>query len=157
MSDELDKTIKLKRNSKVGTDSRGRNVWTKPIEPTELELVSTVMLQKILATGDESQKKKIREAAEAKDGVLAKDSGSNEFEIITEDELEAAIAAADSEADGDQNTEFTLELVGDSEGEEELSLVTTQALRKIFTGDEEEASEQDGPADPGGYNPYDSS
>lgn len=158
MSDDLDKTIKLQRNSKVGTDSRGHSVWTKPIEPTELELVSTTRLERILESGDESQKKQIREVARGKDGVLARDSSSNKFEIVPEDEVEAALAAADSAEEGGQLTEFTLELAGEPDGPKELSLVTTQILRKRLAGDEDAMSSDPGaPEDQGGYNPYDNS
>ena len=158
MSDDLDKTIKLQRNSKVGTDSRGHSVWTKPIEPTELELVSTTRLERILESGDESQKERIRDVASGKDGVLAHDSSNNEFEIVARDDVEAALAAADSDEEGGQLTEFTLELAGKPGGPEELSLVTTQVLRKRLAGDEDaSSSDSNAPEDQGGYNPYDHS
>jgi len=157
MSDDLDKTIKLQRNSKMGTDSRGHSVWTKPIEPTELELVSTGMLEKILESDDESQKEQIRKIAEGKDGLLARDSSSNAFEVVAESEVEAALAAANSEDVDSERAGFTLELVGEPDAPEELSLVTTQILRKRLAGDEGATSDSDAPGDQGGYNPYDNS
>jgi len=72
--------------------------------------------------------------------------------------VEAALAAADSAEEGGQLTEFTLEQAGETDGPEELSLVTTQVLRKRLAGDEDAtASDPGAPEDQGGYNPYDKS
>jgi hypothetical protein len=57
--DELSQTVKIRISRKVGTDSRGRTVSTKPVEPVELELISTVMMRQILASGDEEEKRRI--------------------------------------------------------------------------------------------------
>ena len=155
MSDDLYKTIKIKRNSNVGADSKGRTVWTKPIEETEFELVSTQMLKQILDSDDEDKKAKIRALAEAEEGVLACAAGTNEFEILPENELEAALQAANNPNAPNIPSDFTLESVSESGDEEELSLVSTQALRKVLNieddGDDEPETEDSG----GGYNPYD--
>ena len=154
MTDELDKTIKIQRHAKVGTDSRGRTVWTKPVEPVELELVSTMMLEQIIESGDEEHTKRIRELADTGEGVLARDTSNNEFEIVRDDELEAALQAANSEDSGTALPEFTLERVDEPEAAEELSLVTTQVLRRMLSAESGE-DDSDNSDDTGGYNPYD--
>ena len=138
MSDELRKTVKIKRDRKVGTDDRGRSVWTNPVEEVELELVSTVQLKRILDSGEKEHKDRIRELADGKDGVLARSTGTNEFEILSEDS-------------------FTLEPVDKPAGEEELSLVTTQQLRRILQTDGASQDAEHGAKDEGGgYDPYES-
>lgn len=153
MSDELSRTVKIKLNRKVGTDSQGRTVWTKPVEETEFELVSTVMLKQILESEDDQKKDQIRALADEDDGVLACSIHTDEFEILPDDELEAALNAANNPESPNMPGRFTLESVSESDGEEDLSLVSTQMLRKILDVDDESdaAPEEDG----GGHNPYD--
>ena len=156
MSEELDRTVKIQRHAKVGTDSRGRTVWTKPVEPVELELVSTMMLENLIESADESHKQRMRELADGQEGVLARDTSNNEFEIVRDDELEAALQAANRETTGKVPAGFTLERVDESDSVEELSLVTTQVLRKMIGGEPETDSDDlDLSDDAGGYNPYD--
>lgn len=139
--DELRQTIKIQISRKVGTDSRGRTVWTKPVEPVELELISTGMMQRILASGDEEEKRRIRAAAESKEGVLARDTSSDEFEILDDEELQAALDAAGDDYVFERPADVVLEPLNQSAENEELSLVTTQALRKILGKDEKEDAE----------------
>ena len=156
MSDELDKTIKIQRHAKVGTDSRGRTVWTKPVDTVELELVSTMMLEQLLEEGAEEHAGRMRELAETGNGVLARNTSNDEFEIVRDDELEAALQAANREDAGKASPEFTLERVDETDDAEELSLVTTQVLRRMLSGDQDsDADDSDSSGDPGGYNPYD--
>ena len=93
MGDDTGKTIKIRRNEKVGTDSRGRTVWTKPIEPVELELMSTLMLEQIILSDDEESKKQLRALTDGNDGVIACDTTNNKFEVVKDDELEVALQA----------------------------------------------------------------
>ncbi len=156
MGDDLSRTIKIKRDSKVGTDSQGRTVWTKPVEETEFELVSTVMLKQILESGDDDTKDKIRALADAQDGLLAWSTDSNEFEILPDDELEAALQAANNPESPNRLQQFKLERVSETEEEdEELSLVSTQMLRRILDVDDEGGDEPEAEEIGGGYNPYD--
>lgn len=163
MSDEeLKQTIKLQINKKVGTDSRGRTVWTKPVEPTEFELVSTVMLQRILDSDDEVRKQHLRDAAMGEDGVLAQDTSSNRFAIVSDEDLRVALAAANEESGKARPADVMYEPEEGPSGVEELSLVTTQVLRKMLGKPDLAArSESDRKAKPakrdsqGGYNPYD--
>jgi hypothetical protein len=159
MNDDLTQTIRIKRGEKVGIDDQGHAVWTKPVEEIELELVSTVMLRKIIDSDDEEKKQRIKNLAEEGDGVLARCPSSREFEIVSDDELEAAIAASNEEPAFHRPTDVVLEPAVPTEGEEELSLVSTQVLRQMLSHDDEPSSSSDdlgSDSDSGGYNPYDS-
>ena len=155
MSDDLKKTIKIKRNRNVGSDSKGRTVWTKPIEEAEFELMSTQMLKQVLDSDDEDKKKQIRALAESEEGVLARAAGTNEFEVLPENELEEALQAANNPNAPNIPSEFSLESVGESGAEEELSLVSTQALRKVLNIEDDADDESETDESGGGYNPYD--
>ncbi len=153
MGDELFRTVKIKVDRKVGTDSQGRSVWTKPIEETEFELVSTVMLKQILDSEDDQKKDQIRTLADEEDGVLAISTHTDQFEVLPDDVLEAALKAANNPASSNMPHRFTLERVSDTDEEENLSLVSTQMLRKILDVDDESDAEPE--EEGGGYNPYD--
>lgn len=141
MNDELKRTIRSKK-PRVETDERGRTVWAEPVETTELELVSTVMLKKMIDSGDEARKRRLREAAGQKDGVLARDTSSDEFQIIDDDDLKAALDSADDDA---EPAGVAIEQIPlGTGGEEELSLVSTQALRHMLDKDH---APDDEPAD----------
>ena len=154
----------VKPGSKVSTDKRGRTVWTKPIEPTELELVSTVMLQKILSSDDESSKAAIEDAARCDgDGVLAHDPGNGGFAIIDDDELAEILKATGDSVPVHRPADINLVPLkdGDAEAAEALSLVSTQALRKVLGSDDKQEAAEDTAAEPaaaatGGFDPYNS-
>ena len=148
MGDDLKQTIRIQRDTKIGADSRGRSVWTKSIEPTEFELVSTIMLRKILDSDDEDKKRKIRDAAGGEDGVLAQDTSTDEFEIISDDELQRALAQSDEQSTSNRSADVVLEALEKADSDEELSLVTTHVLRRKLGAE--------APDEQGGYNPYDS-
>ena len=76
----LRKTIRIQRPTERKSDARGRNVWQGPIETVELELVSTTMLPKILASDDAKQD--IQAAALEDSGVLAHDVENDRYEIV---------------------------------------------------------------------------
>ena len=118
----------LKKAAPGGAD---RNVWSDPVEPAEFELVSTLMLQKILKSDDEDRKQKIEDAAArdaGADGVLARDVGTDSYRIV------------------------------DSDGSEEFSLVSTQMLQKMLNKDApEKVDEEEITAVESGFDPYNSS
>mgnify|MGYP000498306870 CR=1 FL=1 len=161
MNDKLTQTVRIMRPSRVTTDDRGRTVWDGPVEETELELVSTQMLKSLLDSGDRQRRQELADAAKSKEGVLARNLTSGTFEIIDDDDLKAALASADATPGKARAADVTLEPIPKKSGdtEEELSLVSTQALRKIL-GHEvpaapDEKDEDDGPAfRGGGFDPY---
>lgn len=158
MSDELKRTIRI-RKPRVETDDRGRTVWSGPVETTELELVSTTMLRKMIDSGDDARKERLRQVAKQKDGVLAREAGSGEFQIIDDDDLKAALdSAGDTDAES-KPADVVLEQVPlGTEGEGELSLVSTQALRHMLRKEEspDDGPDEDEPAAEQGFDPYNS-
>jgi len=155
MSGDFTKTVRIKRNSRVAPDDRGRNVWVGKVETVELELVSTMALKKILQTADCKTQAEIRELAKSnKDGVLARDTATGHYQIVSEAELKA-IAVAEGvprPVVGDQpkrSSEVVAAPLTDKVrlAAAELSLVSTQILRKVV--DKKDSSR--------GFNPYDKS
>lgn len=131
MSEQHSPTVKILRPSKVTADGRGRSVWTDPIATAELELVSTVMLEKILESDDDNAKRSIAKAAESGDGVLVHDAHNNSYQIV----------------DADDNEEF--------------SLVSTQMLRHMLDKDKPVKKTPVAPPDSesvsgSGFDPYNS-
>lgn len=160
MDDKLTQTVRIMRPSRVTTDDRGRTVWEGPVEETELELVSTQMLQTLLDSGDEERRQQLADAARSKDGVLARNLTSGSFEIIDDDDLKAALESADATPARVRAADVTLEPVpkkSDNAGQE-LSLVSTQALRKILGHEVTDTSDDDADDGPafrgGGFDPY---
>lgn len=165
MNDELKQTVHLIRRGKVTTDDRGRTVWEGPVEEVELELISTGTLKRVLASSDADRRQRLADAAESGDGVLARNTASNEFEIIDDDDLEAALASAAAETGPVRVADLVYERAeeaGDESGEE-LSLVSTQMLRQMLGADAAAASDADIADEPGGkssresgFDPYNS-
>lgn len=152
MSDDFKQTVRIVRKPKVATDERGHSVWEDPVETVELNLVSTTMLRKILDSDDTAARSRIEKAAEGKDGVLAHNADSDQFEIIDDEDLQAALDSAASAPQLARPADVVLEPVSESGGEEELSLVNTQMLRQILQDDDPDATDDDGPG--GGFDPY---
>ena len=162
--DDLTQTVRIQVSRKVGTDSRGHSVWTKPVAPVELELVSTVMLQTILASSDQERKERLRLVSELNDGLLARNTTTLEFEVVSTEELEEALKAAGNEETRYRVADVVLEPVnaspvGDSADNEELSLVSTQMLRRVLGQGDDESGEGGShkPDKHGGFNPYNKS
>lgn len=158
MGDELKQTVRIKRGEKVGVDEQGHSVWTKPVETVELELVDTIMLKKILDSDDEEKKQRIRSLADTGEGMLVRATESQDFEIISDEDLEMALAASEQASAFTRPADVVLEPASPADGEEELSLVSTQVLRQMLSHDDGSVTgESDDPDEQGGYNPYDRS
>lgn len=160
MADDYVATVRIRRPAKVTTDDRGRSVWADTIETADLELVSTAELKKILATSDEESLSAIEKVVTATDeGVLARDPATGLFEIISDTDLQAILAENDHLPKTRQPADVTLEPVGSNaaaEADGELSLVSTQVLRKVLSRDipKPPPSKKDSG---GGFDPYNSS
>lgn len=166
MDDDLKQTVHLIRRGTVTTDDRGQTVWDGPVEEVELELVSTGTLKRVLESSDAERRRRLADAAEAGDGILARNTANDAFEIIDDDDLEAALASA-ADASGPGRIADVVYERADAAGDEmteELSLVSTQMLRQMLGEDEA----GDGAADlgdelagksskDGGFDPYNSS
>ncbi|HEU4517376.1 MAG TPA: hypothetical protein VFR77_08735 [Steroidobacteraceae bacterium] len=165
MSKDHTKTVQIRKVDKIAPDHRGRSVWLGKIEPVELELVSTMALQKILKTeGGETRAEIEKLAAGRKNGVLARDAATGHFRILSEADLRKAATSPPAPAEGPKRGNVT---TGAPLSEtairkaDELSLASTQFLRKAVKADgrsEVEATTPKASAKKdkfGGFNPYD--
>ncbi len=157
MSDRESKKVLVKRPGRISTDGRGRSVWADPVESAELELVSTQMLKTILTSRDKADRKAIEKVASTSaEGILARSPESGKFEIIDDDELQAILDVNQDLPKLSRPADATLEPLRDY-ADDELSLVSSQALRKVISDDiEDSANDADAEADTAGFNPYDS-
>lgn len=158
MTDELKQTVKILRHSKVSTDGDGRSVWADTIETAKLELVSTQRLKKLIAADDDATKNKLRKAAEGEEGLLTLDTDSQNFEIVSDEELRRILDSAEKQSTSKKTADVIYEPVSQTGGEaEELELVSTQMLRRILKTDEEEPEQVDEEEDTGSaFDPYNS-
>ena len=145
-------TIVIRRPAKVATDGHGRSVWTGPVEEVEFELVSTAELELALRAASDQELEEITTIARAREqGLVARNRETGAFTVVTDAELEAlqqqglidlpdllGQAVADGAEDG-----------------EELSLVSTQALKQLLAPDD--ADESDSIDLDSGFDPYDHS
>ena len=161
MTKHHEKTVRIRRAARVAQDERGQNVWVGAVETVELELMSTAALERILESGDGRTQSEIRKlAAGSKDGVLARETATGHFRIVSDAELESALDAENPRDHGGRRSEVTAEPINEKtrHAADQLSLVSTQVLRKVLkpaekTGD---AGPKSGKRDPfGGFDPYD--
>lgn len=161
MAEDYVPTVRIRRPAKVTTDDRGRTVWADTVETAELELVSTAELQKILASTDEDTRSAIQSIIhEEEEGVLARDPATGLFEIISDADLQAILENNDLPKTR-RAADVTLEpLRKQGDDQEELSLVSTQVLRKILGKDSPKAASPAKDRLPkdkgGGFDPYNS-
>jgi hypothetical protein len=159
MSD-YEPTIRIRRPPRIRSDEKGRTVWVDPVETSdELELVSTQKLQQILESNDKRARKAIEAAANGKDdGVLAHDPALGTFEIIADADLQQLLDNTENLPPVKKPADIALTPAGrDAEGE--LSLVSTQALRKLLLPESPPAgarSQKKKRDTGGGFDPYDS-
>ena len=150
MADDYTATIRIRRPSKVTTDDRGRTVWVGEIEEAELELVSTAELKQILGSSDPASRSAIEQVASgAAEGLLARNTATGLFEIISDQDLQSALARDTGRTAAGSG----LESANNHSGED-LSLVSTQVLRKVLKADTKpDARKKDAG---GGFDPYNS-
>lgn len=154
VTDKLKRTVRIVR-PKVATDDRGRTVWVDPVQTAELELVTTGMLKLILDSDDEDKKQQIRKAAEGKDGMLAHDPERDTFEIVDDNDLQEFLQSDQASVESTKPAEVTLEPLSTLADEEvELSLVSTQMLRRVVGDTQEQGDAEEDSLDTG-FDPYD--
>lgn len=156
MADENPPTVRIRRPSRVRTDERGRTVWDDTVEMAELELVSTQQLQNLLASADGDTRSAIERAVERDgEGVLARDTTTGLFEIISDEDLQVFLrsqAEPSQESGADEPPGPASREQPDSE---QLSLASTQMVRKILI-DEGAAEDKPGVDRTEGFDPYNS-
>jgi len=165
MADDFTKTVRIKRPTRVAEDDRGHAVWVGKVEPVELELelVSTTALQKILKSADGKTQAEIRSlAADRKDGVLARDTATGLFQILSDEDLKNAVEVTAPRDRPKRGAEVQAPPVSEKtlQSADELSLVNTQILRKVMLPDGKSGIEKPviGKKDKfGGFDPYNNS
>lgn len=126
------------------------------MDSAELELVSTQMLKVMLSSRDARERQAIEDAANGSgDGVLARNPQDGQFEIIDDDELQAILDVNQGLPKISKPADATLEPLKDYADDEQLSLVSTHALRKVLHGDaDESANDADVSGEATGFDPY---
>lgn len=156
MTESSPNTVVLRRPSRIVADEQGRSVWADPVETAELELVSTQMLQAILASRDRGDRKAIEKVANsATEGILARDTQNGEFQIIADDDLQAILDENQGLPELRRPSDVTLEPLRDF-ADDHLSLVSTQALRKVLRKDPVAGNDATTAGSVGGFDPYNS-
>jgi len=163
MAKDFVATVRMRRLKKVTIDDRGRTVWNELVESVELELVSTTALEKILTSDDGKTRGEIRRlVAGKKDGVLARDTATGLFQIVSDDDLEKFLDSSDGQSAPHRKADVTQEPASYKvqQAADELSLVSTQVLRKVLNpdGTAEYVKPTAGKKDKfGGFDPYNNS
>ncbi len=159
MTDNSTRKVLVPRPRKIRSDDLGRSVWIDPVDSAELELVSTQMLKQVLSSRDTSERDAIRKAADtAIDGVLARDPSNGNFEIIDDNDLQAILDSNQGLPKLSRPADATLTPLKDYADDSQLSLVSTQALRKILDKDSIGESESGVElTESAGFDPYDRS
>jgi hypothetical protein len=156
MSDEFKSTVRIQRPAKIESDGRGRSVWAEPVESVEFELVSTAELTKILQSNDEAIRQDIEAVAESgQQGILARDTATGLFEIVSDTDLQAILDGDLDRAVPKRGSEAVYVPVSDSgKSIDELSLVSTLALKKILNKEETTESLDAVDTRKSGFDPY---
>lgn len=155
------RTVRIRKVEKVAPGLGGRSVWLGKVEPVELELVSTVALQKILKTEGGQTRSEIEKLATGrKNGVLARDTATGHFRILSDSDLKKAANAPPSDGPKRSGMVTGAPLTDTTRRKaDELSLVSTQILRKVVKPDgqsEVQKAKTSLRKDKfGGFNPYD--
>jgi hypothetical protein len=164
MGDDYVATVRIRRPARVSTDG-GRNVWSDTIEEVELELVSTSELESLLKSGDNDTRGAIRKALSGQEeGVLARDPSTGLFQVVSEAELKSFFEEKEDAPIRRRPTDIEPEPRGEAKEKEseELSLVSTQMLRRIIPAADKPTRPPAGPKPKakkdrsGGFDPYNS-
>lgn len=145
MSDDGSAKVMVRRPSTA--DSTG--------ESSEVELVSTQILKQILSSNDAENRKAVEAAAQAAgDGVLARDPATGIFKIIDDEELQAIVDSGQDLPKLSRPSDVTAAPLHDYADNEHLSMVSTEALRRVLDDENEQEEADPAEADTGEFNPY---
>lgn len=90
------------------------------------------------------------------DGVLVRDPATGIFKIIDDEELQQILDNEKGLPQLSRPSDVTLEPLHDYVDEDHLSLVSTQALRRVLKDDSDEVKTNEETGPDTGFNPYDS-
>jgi len=151
-----DRTVKLvvHRESKLGTDSRGRSVWVAPIEDVDIELMSSQELELAIRASRDSGLDTIKEIEEgAREGVVVRDCATGALDVITDADLQN-LMERDQALNERLRVLETVEMSTTGDDVDRLSLLSTQALRTMLSPESPE-SEVPEDLEDNGFDPYD--
>jgi len=150
MSDEKSARAVVRRPSKIEADGHGHSV-----EGEDIELVSTQMLKQILSSNDVENRKAVEEVAKtAGEGVLARNPATGYFEIIGDDELREILDSGQDLPKLSRPSDVTAQPLHDYADNEHLSMVSTEALRRVLNDDEKEEESALAEVEVGDFDPY---
>jgi len=150
-------TIIIRRPARVSIDDRGHNVWTAPIEETELELMTTQELKLALAAADDADRQAMQAMAESgKRGIVARNPVTGALDVVSDDELRELQRDKTVRLPQLLDTDTAPDTGDDAQA---LSLVSTQMLKQMLGNEESKRpGEPEEIADAEkGFNPYDHS
>jgi hypothetical protein len=156
MSGKKSARVVVRRPSQANERHLDAAYASKTAKDAELELISTQMLKQILSSSNDEDRNAIRDAADsAPEGVLARDTSTGIFEMVTEADLQTILKENDDLPKMSRPADVTANPLHDYADSESLSLVSAQALRNVFDDDEmvEEVG-KDTVADMCDFNPY---
>lgn len=141
MSDKFKATVRIQRPARIQTDGGDRSGGAESFESVDFELCSAGDVKKILGSKDEAAIKAIEDAAESDhEGVLARNVATGLVEILDNSDLQLIT---------ENDTRSPKQEKGADPGDEpafhnensidELSLVSTLALKRIIKEEDENA------------------
>ncbi len=144
----------IRRSTEERTDDHGDTIWADDIKEIELELMSTQDLELAIQASSETDRESLRALAESdRDGVVARDRATGLYDLISEAELRESLDIDITLSTSIRRNEMVPEST-DAGREDELSLVSTQALHRMLNQSDSEATIEAQVDDPG-FNPYD--
>jgi len=148
-------TLKKVLVSRPRTGSSTAGSQTIPTAQSgELELVSTQALKQMLTSRDETDRRALKEAANtAAEGVLARDTNTGYFEIVSDEDLQKILDDNKNLPKLVRPADATVAPLRDYAGNDEFSLVSTQALQKVLGNDRSATAPAEEKVS---FNPYDS-
>lgn len=150
MSEDKSARVVVRRPSKMDPDGHGRSG-----DGTEVELVSTQILKQILSSNDRENRKAVENAARTcSEGVLARDPVTGYFEIIPDDELQEILDSGQDLPKLSRPSDVTSAPLHDYADSEHLSMVSAEALRRVFDDDDQVGASEATEIEAGEFNPY---
>lgn len=137
MSEERSTRVVVRRSLKVDASQLNQSLVSETVEEAKLELISTQMLKQILCSSDHEDRNAVRDAANTPvDGVLARDTATGLFQIIADADFQTILDENEHLPKLSCPVDVTIEPLHDYADSENLSLVSTRALRSVFADDE---------------------
>ena len=137
MSEERSARVVVRRSLKDATSQLNQSLVSKTVEDAKLQLISTQMLKQILCSSYHDDRNAIRDAADTSvDGVLVRDTTTGLFQIIADAVVQTILDENEHLPNLSCPVDVTMEPLHDYADSENLSLVSTRALRSVFADDE---------------------